>query len=244
MSLRFAAVPIFDIQQANILMSSHTPPRACLADFGFMTMVPDPEQPMSCSVQLEGGTMMFMSPELLFPSRFGLKDSVPIPEGDIYAFGLVIFQVCAHGRGSLLFSHSVQVLTGEIPFRGIRPAELGYAVVEGRRPEKPANASAIGFSDPLWDFVQRCWDGNMRLRPKIAEVVARLGEAVANWVRLTPPCIQIENVASGSKEPVSDSVAHCEFEILAPPSYFPLSNRIGLIFQSSPDVTPEGPIDS
>jgi hypothetical protein len=59
-----------------------------------MTMVSDPKQPMSCSAQLEGGTMMFMSPELLVPSKFGMKDSVPTPEADIYAFGLVIFQVC------------------------------------------------------------------------------------------------------------------------------------------------------
>jgi len=86
----------FDIQQANILISSDTPARACLADFGFMTMIPDPGEPMSFASQSEGGTMTFMSPELLVPSRFGLKDSMPTSEADIYAFGLVIFQVCAN----------------------------------------------------------------------------------------------------------------------------------------------------
>ena len=75
-------------------MSNHTPPCACLADFGFMTMVLDPVYPMSCSAQLEGGTLMFMSPELLMPTVLGMKDGVPTPEADIYAFGLVIFQVC------------------------------------------------------------------------------------------------------------------------------------------------------
>ena len=74
-------------------MSNHTPPRACLVDFGFMTIVLNPVQPMSCSTQLEGGTMAFMSPELLVPSKFGMIDSVPTSEGDIYAFGMVIFQV-------------------------------------------------------------------------------------------------------------------------------------------------------
>jgi hypothetical protein len=74
-------------------MSNDTPPRACLADFGLMAMVLDPKQPMSCSAQLEGGTTTFMSPELLVPSMFGVKSSVPTPEADIYAFGLVIFQV-------------------------------------------------------------------------------------------------------------------------------------------------------
>jgi len=74
-------------------MSNDIPPRACLADFGFMTIVLDPGQKLSCCAQLEGGTMTFMSPELLMPSHFGMWDSVPTPEADVYAFGLVIFQV-------------------------------------------------------------------------------------------------------------------------------------------------------
>ena len=75
-------------------MSNDMPPRACLADFGFMTMVLSPGQPMSCSEQLEGGTLVFMSPELWMPSKFGAENSVPTPEADVYAFGMVIFQVC------------------------------------------------------------------------------------------------------------------------------------------------------
>ena len=172
-------------------MSNDNPPRACLADFGFMTMVPDPSQPMSCSAQLEGGTTMFMSPELLVPSKFGCKDSVPTPEADIYAFGLVIYQVCDQDRSYLSFTYVVQVLTGDIPWRSLRIAELAFKVVEGVRPAKPENASKIGFSDSLWDFVGRCWDGNMELRPKIGEVVAEV-----------------------SKEPISDSMERGEFETL------------------------------
>ena len=86
-------------------MSNDTPPRACLADFGFMTMVLDPGQKLSCSAQLEGGTMTFMSPELLVPSGFGLQDSIPTPEADVYAFGLLIFQVCEQNRGYLSSSY-------------------------------------------------------------------------------------------------------------------------------------------
>ena len=74
-------------------MSNDIPPRACLADFGFTTTVLDPIQPMACSAQLEGGTMRFMSPELLVPQEFGKKSAVPTPQADIYAFGLVTFQV-------------------------------------------------------------------------------------------------------------------------------------------------------
>jgi hypothetical protein len=110
----------------------------------------------------------------------------------------------------------VQVLTGEIPFHGVRHTDLGYLVVQGLRPTKPGNASAIGFSDLLWSFVQRCWDGDMNVRPKVTEVVAHLENAATNWNGLMPPCIQAENIASGPQEGMSDSMQHCEFEILIP----------------------------
>jgi len=173
-------------------MSNDSPPRACLADFGFMTMVLDPNKPMSCSAQLEGGTITFMSPELLVPSVFGVKNPFPTPEADIYAFGLVI----------------LQVLTGEIPFRGVRTTELGFSVVQGLRPDKPANAPTIGFSEPLWIFVQGCWARNMNMRPKVAEVVTHLARAAASWDGLMPPCTEVENVASVSRPPVSNSMEH------------------------------------
>ena len=84
-------------------MSNNTPPRACLAGFSFVTMVLDPDQPISCSIQLEGGTMTFMSPELLMPSKFGRSESIHTLEADIYAFGLVIFQVCGRDHNYQLF---------------------------------------------------------------------------------------------------------------------------------------------
>ena len=74
-------------------MTNHTPPQACLADFGFTTIVLDPQSPISCSIALGGGTTTFMAPEQLAPSKFGLDSKVPTQEADIYAFGLVILQV-------------------------------------------------------------------------------------------------------------------------------------------------------
>jgi len=205
---------LFNVQQANVLMSNGSPPRACLADFGFMTMVLDPGQPMSCSAQLQGGTLMFMSPELLTPSKFGSTESVPTPEGDIYAFGLVIYQVCDNDRDNSLFTYVSQVLTGRLPFPGLGMAEIVMKVVEGVRPTKPENASAIGLSDPLWSFVRRCWDGEMKLRPKVAEVVSQLGRATAGWSGVMPPCAQVESVVAAPLDPVSDSMAHSELWVL------------------------------
>ena len=86
-------------------------------------------------------------------------------------------------------------------------------MVQGLRPDRPENALVIGFSDLLWDFVQHCWDSDVKLRPKVAEVVTHLGDATVNWNRLMPPSIQPGNTASDSKELLSDSMEHREFEI-------------------------------
>jgi len=106
-----------------------------------------------------------------------------------------------------------QVLTGEMPFRGIRQSALAYHVLRGTRPVKPENASAIGFSDSLWAFSKNCWDGTIELRPKVGEIVTNLREAAASWDRLMPPRSQVRDVAYGY-ERVSD-LKHSEFQILA-----------------------------
>ena len=111
-------------------------------------------------------------------------------------------------------AYVAQVLTGEIPFRGVRQSELGWSVVQGLRPIKPENSSSIGFSNVLWSFTQRCWDGDPKLRPEVAEVVTYIGEAVANWEGLMPPCAPAELVAedAASNSGESDSMTHRELE--------------------------------
>ena len=195
-------------------MSNDAPPRACLADFGFMTMVLDPKQSLLCSAQLEGGTTAFMAPEQLVPSKFGCTDSVPTQRSDIYAFGLVIYQVRSQDRGYLSCTYTAQVLTGGIPFQGLRLGEIAMSVVEGGRPPKPENASDIGFSDSLWDFVERCWDGKLELRPNVTEVVSQLGGAAAAWNGVMAPHAPIETVVSEAPELISESLAHCQLHIL------------------------------
>ena len=179
-----------------------------------MTMVLDPNKPMSSSAQLEGGTVPFMSPELLVPSSFNVKNAVPTTESDIYAFGLVIFQVCANHRMCLTLAYAVQVLTGEIPFRGIQSSELPFLVLRGRRPDKPKDASLIGFSDPLWGFAQLCWDHKKDLRPKVSEVVTQLAKEAASWRGVMLPSGQAEIVASASETSSLDSLESCTFRNL------------------------------
>ena len=171
-----------------------------------MKMVLDPGQ-----LGFGGDRTIFMSPELLLPQKYGFSESVLTPEADIYAFGSVVYQVCEHDRGYPPFVHIVQVLTGELPFNGHGLAEIALNVVQGVRPAKPKNALDIGFSDSLWSFVERCWDGEIESRPKVAEVVAHLKEAAAGWEGA------MSHMSSVPQESASDPTAHCEFEILILP---------------------------
>ena len=191
-------------------MTNDTPPKACLADFGFTTMVLDPQNPMSSSLKLEGGTMTFMAPELLAPSKYGLNGAIPTREGDIYAFGLVILQVVTFISLPLLFPSTIcQVLTGELPFSGIKSLELGFHVWSGVRPFKPDNAEDIGISESLWKLIQKCWDGQKARRPKIQEVVDGVGNAAANWHGLIPPSTAV-HVEDSYEEESEDELKHGE----------------------------------
>ena len=76
-----------------------------------------------------------------------------------------------------------------MPFRGVQQPGLGYSVARGTRPKKPKNPSTVGFSQSLWAFVQRCWNGDKQRRPKAAEVVKCLEGAAPKWrgSALKPP---------------------------------------------------------
>ena len=78
-----------------------------------MTIVPDPSFDVkSTSAEMGGGTTPFMAPELLVPSMFGMDKCRLTKEADIYAMGMVIYQVrtarcpvCTHIDSSLAGPH-------------------------------------------------------------------------------------------------------------------------------------------
>ncbi|KAF9781211.1 kinase-like domain-containing protein [Thelephora terrestris] len=138
-----------------------TPPQACLSDFGFSIPAPTNTFPLStCGMNLGGGTPPYMAPELIRPSMFGLSGSEASREGDIFAFGMAIYEV----------------VTGVRPFslEGKRVQELIFAVTEGERPKKPENAEAIGFGNGIWNLVEKCWSQDRKQRPSTRDVRLRL----------------------------------------------------------------------
>ena len=142
------------------------------------------------------------------------------------------------------YLYLLQVLTGDIPLLDVLQSSLVYAVVcDRRRPVKPWNAPALGFSDSLWNLTQRCWDGEIVLRPEVGEVVRLLGEAANNWNGLMPPCPKTESITSSSRG-VLDLKKYREFEIQVLHSKGSSSNGIDGLSRSSPDIALEGLIGS
>ena len=92
---------------------------ACLADFSLLTMASDQSTVIpSC---IEGGTIQWMSPELIYPESFGLEKIRPTKESDCYALGMGIHEV----------------LGGQIPFTQWGAPLVIQKVLNGERPGRP-----------------------------------------------------------------------------------------------------------
>ena len=108
-----------------------------------------------------------MAPELLNPTGFGLKDSAPTKKCDIYAFGMVMYQVrrpCSTPH--IVTNGSMQITTGRLPFPGVRDGMVIYNVAAGERPVRPLDPNEW-ISDAVWDLISRCWSSSLISRPDV-----------------------------------------------------------------------------
>jgi len=151
--------------KANILIDNSG--HACLADFSLLTIASDQSVVVvSC---IEGGTVQWMSPELLDPERFGLGKSRPTEKSDCYAMGMVIYEV----------------LSGQTPFsQSILSAIIGN-VLEGKRPERPEGEEGKLFTDAIWRLLTLCWKHQPSDRANARAILSCLDEDLSSvW---SPP---------------------------------------------------------
>jgi serine/threonine protein kinase len=113
-----------------------------------------------------------MSPELLYPSQFGLKDSRPTKESDRYALGMVTYEV----------------LSGKAPFAASMDFIVMRKVIEGERPERPEGVQGLWFTDDLWGILNQCWAALPKGRPSIEAVLECLEQVSKGW---KPPSQQM-----------------------------------------------------
>ncbi|KAF9647772.1 kinase-like protein [Thelephora ganbajun] len=169
-----------DLKGVNILIKNDH--RACLADFGLSTIIyvaPHVSNDVSSSTEVSrvsvdsttslmshssGGTIRWMSPELLHPGLFGLEDSRPTKQSDCYALGMVIYEV----------------LRGKVPYWDHK-GNVMQAILDGKRPSKPDAAATLGFTDGLWRIVEYCWLEDRGMRPDVKTILSRLTDAAWAW---------------------------------------------------------------
>ena len=139
--------------EGNILINQNA--RACITGFSLLRIAPDGMSSTSTISFSEGGTIRWMSPELLDPESFGLKDGRQTNESDCYALGMVIYEV----------------LSGQAPFAPYRPPVIIRKVVEGDRPGRPQGMEAAWFTDELWGMLELCWKPQPQDRPSVETVL-------------------------------------------------------------------------
>ena len=137
---------------------------ACLADFGLVTIISDPANPLSSSSNAQGGTVRWMGPELIVPDQFGLEKSRPTRASDCYALGMVLYEVVG----------------GKLPFHNDTDITVSLKVVKGQRPRREAQ-----FPGRLWEMLELCWAHYPNDRPNVEDVLLCL-ETVPNLLEPSP----------------------------------------------------------
>jgi hypothetical protein len=161
------SLSLINLVKTNILIDETG--HACLADFGLLAIISDDTSHESSDSLTLGGTVRWMSPELLCPEDFGLQDSRRTEHSDCYALGMVIYEV----------------LSGQVPFSPHQNYSVVVRVLKGRRPRRPQGAERKWFANGVWEVLERCWTPKPNDRPRIGDVLQSLEEVSAFWIPLS-----------------------------------------------------------
>ena len=86
-----------------------------------------------------------MAPELLIPSSFGLENGNPTKRSDVYAFGVVIYQVSnSCSIAGTVTKDDTQAITGQELFPNAMKNDIvRYHVITGDRPDHPSSCGGL-----------------------------------------------------------------------------------------------------
>ncbi|EMD36226.1 hypothetical protein CERSUDRAFT_65942 [Gelatoporia subvermispora B] len=147
-----------DLKGANVLINDkHV---ACLADFGLATLS---HHGKLTTLSVTAWSPRWTAPEVFDPEQFGLTRATLSSQSDIYSWSMVAWEV----------------FSGLLPFHDCgHPGAIPWRVLSGMRPPRPAEALTVGLTDDVWELMQRCWQPDPRVRPRISDVLTCLADAI------------------------------------------------------------------
>ena len=116
-----------------------------------------------------GHTARWTAPEILDGEGWVSKQT------DIFSFSMVMIEV--HQRVAVLCRPPTDIFrfdkafTGTVPFHLHSSVTAMAGIIDGERPPRPAHPT---FTSQLWELMQRCWDQDPHMRPKVSEVLEAL----------------------------------------------------------------------
>ena len=125
---------------------------AVLAGFSLITFISD--QSTIPPLHADGGTIQWMSPELIDPENNSLQKGWRTKESDCYALGMVGYEI----------------LSGYAPFSTMNPTTIPGKVLGGEHPKRPQGAAGALFTGGIWDVVEHCWKIEPRERASAKDV--------------------------------------------------------------------------
>ena len=212
----------------NVLIDDNE--KGVLCDFGLSRMKAD----VTTHTAMLGTAVITGSRNWMAPER--LKGGSVRKPSDIYAFGMVIYEVNPQLSWSMidLTSHHDKIYTKEIPLGHIAYGDfLELVAGQDARPDRPDEDEAPELSDDLWDLARSCWAKEPLLRPTaegVCETISHLLEARA------PDSLPVSSTADAhlgttsaiyqprdSWSPVSDPSTPTPRTVALPPPSTPLS---------------------
>ena len=130
-----------DLKSLNVLLDKNY--RAKICDFGMVSV--NSSAPKTGLI----GTAHWMAPEVLMSSpKYDNKV-------DVYSYGIFLWEL----------------LTGDMPYATLKPADIISKVMDGGRPELPDTVNGQAVPAELKDLIVKCWAQEPLNRPTITKVI-------------------------------------------------------------------------